>query len=92
LKIREEVPSPPVACHVLSFKDDFVAAGSHLPVFYAICHNDHVIGKKELIFRPLDKELLGNIILEKVILIVVLDQGVIGHGHFGLIIDTVVFH
>jgi hypothetical protein len=92
LKIREEVPGPPVPRHMLTFKDDFVTLGSHFPIFHAIRDNDHIIGKKELVFGTLDKEFLGNRVLEKVILIIVLDEAVIGHGHFGLFVDGVVLY
>jgi hypothetical protein len=90
LKIREEVSGPPVACCVLSLKDDFITAGPHFPVFHTIRHNDHIIGEKELVFGLLDKEFLGNRVLEEVILIIVLDKAVIGHGHLGLTVNTII--
>jgi hypothetical protein len=90
LKIREEVAGPPVIRNMLSLKDDFITAGSDSSVFYAIRHDDHIIGEKELIFSTLNKEFLGNVVLEKVILIIVLDKAVIGHGHLGLTVNTII--
>jgi hypothetical protein len=92
LKIREEIAGPPVPRHMLSFKDDFITAGSHFPVFHAIRYDNHIIGEKELIFGTLDKEFLGNIVLEKVILIIVLDEAVIGHGHIMLNVNTIMLY
>jgi hypothetical protein len=85
LNVCEDIATPPFPWHMRLLEQNLKHLGSHFLSFYLVRHNNHEIGQIELIFRVLNKELDSNIIREIFVLHIVLNQGIVGEGHFGLI-------
>jgi hypothetical protein len=75
---------------MLLLEQDFVHLGTYVTAFHAVSHDNHVIGEVELILNTMSKELLRNIVLAESILIIVLNERIVGHGNFTLAICAII--
>ena len=85
LDIRENISGPPFSRNMCLLEQNLKHLCPHFLSLDLVRHNNHEIGQIEFVFRVLDKEFDGDIVGQIFVLHIVLNQGIVGKGHLGLI-------